>query len=209
MRIPRKDFESFLNGSFALLPNLPRPSRGRPKILIARVIPRKLPGLGAEIRSTHSKERLLRHLFLKGTLERLNQSEKQILSILALSASEPQFLVIDKLLQLNDHKEQQVRSRFGEKVRELFPTLFPAYPQSLKTFVPELSLFRIYVQPIRVQWPQRKRGHTDKGTLATTPSWKEQVLWEENEKIVSWKRLKNFLRKFSTRTNSVSASPTS
>jgi hypothetical protein len=201
VRIPREQFQHFLNGSFSFLPHRPRPSRGRPRILLARVLPRVLPGLGAELRATHSVERCLRHLFLKGTLERLNENERTILTIISLKIDEPQFLVIEKLLQLQDYKEQQVLRSFGETILGEFPELFPVRPDNLKAFVPEASVYRIWIDTVQVRIPQRKRGHTDQGTLASTPSWKEQMLTQEEEKIVSWKKLRLLLRRFPSRSS--------
>lgn len=207
MKIPRKDFESFLNGQFDLLPPRPRPSRGRPSTILARVLPPRLPGLGAEIRCTHSVEKLYRHIFLKGTNQTLNKNERSLTGTLSLLLPEQKYLVIMKLLELQDHKVE-LRRKLRDRLREIFPELVPGDDSALESYEPEIALFRLYVQPVKVIRPQRKRGHTDHGSLASGPSWRDQMVEQEvlsDQSLV--KRLKIFLRKFTSRRTPSLTSP--
>lgn len=208
MRIPKTNFQAFLYGHFALLPNLPRPSRGRPReSLIARVIPSQLPGLGAEIRSSHSVERTFRHIFLKGTEEVLNNNERLFTAMLSLRVDDVCFLILEKLLQLQQYGQLQRRA-FGELVREIVPDVVPVQASDLRSYEPELFLYRLYMLPIQVHRPERKRGHTDFGSLESSPSWKDQILWEENEKDQeNLKNLKKVFKRFSRKLPPYPSSP--
>jgi hypothetical protein len=134
---------------------------------------------------------------LKGTEEVLNKNERLFSSILALRLDDVRYLILEKLLQLQE-VQQRTRKAYGQLVREIAPEIVRDQTSNLRTYEPELFCYRMYIQPIKVHWPERKRGHTDKGHLESSPSWKDQILWQENEKDQEiLKNLKKVLRKFS------------
>jgi hypothetical protein len=188
MRVSRKNFQQLMAGSLTSLPTADSLSKGvGRKVLILEYPPAHPPGLGVILLSTHTKEKVLKHLLAKwAEVGFLRKSELLIGAILIATFREgPETLILDWMIS-HQIKNRLVRLQLWQQILP-FVNHLPEDPLSyLNAFEPEILILK--------KWMDRKRfpakayigiGHKSSGTLSTTLAWQEQMVGEEQVEVPS------------------------
>jgi len=188
MRINRKNYSLLMDGS---LTSLPAPNSLSSKlgegVLILEYPPVHPPGLGVILLSTHSKEKLFKHLLAKWTVGGyLRKSEKLIGAILVATLPDEINTLILNFVISYKIKYFEDRLVLWHKILQFVPHL-PIDPLSyLNAFEPEIFILK--------KWMDRRRfpakayigiGYSDHGHLSTTLAWQEQQVGEEQVEVPS------------------------
>lgn len=179
----QKWYSSISNGT-ALVKTNPNFSVRKEKILIV-VFPRKLPGWSLTFHLSHPKRTVLWWLVAKAIFRQLKKSERDILRLIGVQSPDQVFLLVKFIL--SDEFTENERPR-REQVLRRIQRVFSSFPQlsenSLRSFHPSIDVHKV--------WTNRKRlkpvrfvgvGYNDHGHLSSLPSWKDQILYEEDPEI--------------------------
>jgi len=188
MRVSRKNFQQLMDNSLSSLPTADSLSKGvGRKVLILEYPPVYPPGLGVILLSTHTKEKVLKHLLAKWTeVGFLRKSELLIGAILiATVRNGSETLILDWMIS-HTIKNRLIRYQLWQQILPFVGHL-PESPLSyLNAFEPEIFILK--------RWMDRKRfpakayigiGHRSSGSLSTTLAWQEQMVGEEQEEVPS------------------------
>ena len=166
MRIPKKTFKSWLRGvlDFSRLPLLPRRSGERTLLILSPV---RVPGIGAILTLSHSREKVKWYLFCKHVLEGLNENEKIVFMLLTTKGNDEEYRFFKEVQEFDFlPRPIAVRMALIEKVNELVSFTRSDPTQCLRCWTPSLQFNRF--------WFDRKRfppiqyigvGYKDKGSL--------------------------------------------
>lgn len=140
------------------------------KILLV-ITPQSLPGWSIIAASSHSRRKTLWWLIARCLFQEASDKEKAILRL--LTVGDPEFVheIVDFIIST---KSGRTRIRAANLLVVLFPELTERF---LVSFRPTVRLQKVWTE-IRKLPPKRfvGMGYNDHGTLASTPSWKEQML---------------------------------
>jgi hypothetical protein len=187
MRISRKNFSQLMDGSLTSLPTSDSLSKGvGERTLIVEYPPKTPEGLGIQIVSSTTREKLFKHLLAKWCCKGfLRKSEKLIGAMLILVLRTENQIILDWIIS---HPIKKEKDRF-DLWKELLPFVshLPESPLSyLNAFEPEVFILKKWYHKTRI--PAKRYigiGYSDHGTLSTTLAWQEQMVGGEQEEVPS------------------------
>jgi len=143
------------------------------------ITPQHLPGWSIIATSSHSRRKtqwwqVARCLFQEASLQ-----EKTVLRLLTVGDPE-------HVHEIVDFATSTVSGRVRVQAANLLAVLFPELTERfLASFQPRIKIFRFWTEIKRIP-PKRfvGVGYNDHGSLASTPSWKEQMLSDPEQSDV-------------------------
>ena len=155
----------------------------RLKVLLV-FTPIQVPGWSTILYGSSSKSNTLSWLLAKGVYRRLSKEEKILLGYLSLDRTDTHFLV-DLILSEKSAQKRSFR-QFGEKLRQNIPTFEKLSERFLSSFEPRALVYKIWTEPVKIA-PARYIGvgYKDHGSLGSAPSWKDQILRDEEDSNVN------------------------
>jgi hypothetical protein len=180
MKFNQNDWKSLLNNQFTRVRTSDQLSWPVEKRLLS-LIPHQIPAWRIEVRLSHNKDKTLKWLVCKFLKQDLSFGEREVIKIIAAQSNDLIFTFLTFLLKNYEKFDRKAM------LQVLITNLdFPRDPGSyLASFIPSLYIVKLWTSP---KFLPDKRfigvGYKDKGTLSTTPSWKEQITsMDEKESI--------------------------
>lgn len=157
--------------------NPPPNLRGGCHNILSRWTPKPVEGWAIILSSSHTWLQVVRWLICKEFLFSLTKGEKVILTILV---SEDDFWT-ELLIQLQELNQiDSIYKKFYlTKLEKDFPLILSNPERYLHSYTPRFRVYRIW--SMKVKLPPLLYigvGYKDRGTLSSTPSWKEQMLYD-------------------------------
>jgi hypothetical protein len=152
--------------------------------VLAILTPLQVPGWSTILYGSSTKKRTLDWLLAKGVFQRLSKEEKELLGYISLDRTNVHSLV-DIILSDKSARKRSIR-QFGEILQRSLPTFEKLTERYLLNFKPQAQCFKIWTEPIRVA-PTRYIGvgYKDHGSLGSAPSWKDQILRDDENSDVN------------------------
>lgn len=144
------------------------------------ITPNNLPGWSIIATSSHSRRKTVWWLIARCLFQEPTSNEVAILKLLTVGDSEAVHEIVDFATSTKSGKQ---RVRAANLLELLFPEVSERF---LASFRPKAYIFRYWTEVKRIP-PKRfvGVGYKDHGSLSTTPSWKEQMLFDPEQSDVT------------------------
>lgn len=177
MREKEREILQFFGGSLLLNTTDP-PTRVRGRVTLASFRHHYQPEWVFILRATHPAEEYLQWLVAKYSIGRLQESERILMVWLASAKAD-----WSRLLFLLERGRKKTDPRRFRSTHALLQTLelLPLALRILHGYSPEVFAYRSW-NPQRL--PETRRigvGYKDKGHLSSAPSWKDQIVFIEED----------------------------
>jgi len=179
----KKNWNNFLRIDQKSLSERPSLSREGSQTVLIRITPRRVPGWTLVCRSSHSKKNTIQWLIAKSFLKILSKQERELLLLATLDAPDYLKLLIDWSLDLSITRDKKVAA--AKLLEETVSGLSWLSIRQLNSYEPFVRFFKIWTRRASLA-PERYIGvgYKDKGSLASSPSWKDQMLADGEESSV-------------------------
>ena len=177
MKEKEREILQFFGGSLLLNTTDP-PTRVRGRVTLASFRHHVQPNWVFLLRSTHPAEEYLQWLIAKYCIGRLNTTERTLMIWIASSKAEWSRMLF--LLERERDKKDSTRFRSTHALLRTLEML-PLALRILHGYHPEVFAYRSW-SPQRL--PEVRRigvGYKDKGHLSSAPSWKDQIVFIEDD----------------------------
>ena len=143
---------------------------GTQNILLV-LAPQVLPGYSVISLSSHSRKKTIWWLIARSLFQEVSQKEKTILKY--LTVGDPEFVH-----RIVDFSVSTISCRTRSTAANLLVVLFPELTERfLASFQPQIQTFQVWTEIKKL--PSKRFigiGYKDHGSLASSPSWKSQML---------------------------------
>lgn len=177
MKEKEREILQFFGGSLLLNTTDP-PTRVRGRVTLASFRHHVQPNWVFLLRSTHPAEEYLQWLIAKYCIGRLNNSERTLMIWIASAKADWSRLLFLLERERNENDPKRFRSTHA-LLRTL--DMLPLALRILHGYQPEVFAYRSW-SPQRL--PEIRRigvGYKDKGHLSSAPSWKDQIVFIEDD----------------------------
>lgn len=155
------------------------PGRGGRKVLLRWTVPLD-PHWEVTIVSSHNSVQTFLWLVARRTLERLSREESLLLALLGAEYDEMHQSL--SLLEKTKNTFLSSPATRGAK-KEIFHSTRQLLQRILCGYEPEWYVRKKWVEK---RFPPKRTvgvGYNDKGSLSSRPSWKDQIIWTEEENL--------------------------